>query len=55
MGYEEVTPGEYKAKDKSSIGKLLNMIRQNLEREDVLSDDLIEFIDVYDESGELRA
>ena len=54
MGYEETTPGEYKAKDKSSTGKLLNMIRQNLEREDLLSDDLIEFIDVYDESGELE-
>ena len=53
MGYEEVKPGQYKAKDKSSTGKLLNMIRTNLEREDVLSDDLIEFIDVFDESGEL--
>jgi hypothetical protein len=54
MGYEETSPGVYKAKDKSSTGKLLNMIRQNLEREDLLSDDLIEFIDVYDESGELK-
>ena len=54
MGYEETSPGVYKAKDKSSTGKLLNMIRQNLEREDILSDDLIEFIDVYDESGELE-
>lgn len=54
MGYEETSPGVYKAKDKSSTGKLLNMIRQNLEREDLLSDDLIEFIDVYDESGELE-
>ena len=53
MGYEETSPGEYKAKDKSSTGKLLNMIRTNLEREDVLSDDLIEFIDVFDESGDL--
>jgi hypothetical protein len=52
MGYEETSPGEYKAKDKSSIGKLVNMIRTNLEREDVLSDDLIEFIDVFD-NGEL--
>ena len=54
MGYEETSPGVYKAKDKSSTAKLLNMIRQNLEREDLLSDDLIEFIDVYDESGELE-
>jgi len=54
MGYEETSPGVYKAKDKSSTGKLLNMIRQNLEREDILSDDLIEFIDVYEESGELE-
>lgn len=53
MGYEEAGPGEYKAKDKSSIAKLVNMIRTNLEREDVLSDDLIEFIDVFDNSGEL--
>ena len=53
MGYEEVSPGKYNAKDKSSTSKLLNMIRQNLEREDVLSDDLIEFIDVFDQSGEL--
>jgi hypothetical protein len=53
MGYEEVKPGEYKAKDKSSIGKLLNMIRTNLEREDILSDDLIEFIDVFDNTGDL--
>ena len=54
MGYEETTPGEYRAKDKSSIGKLLNMIRTNLEREDVLSDDLIEFIDVFDNTGKLQ-
>lgn len=53
MGYEETAPGEFKAKDKSSTGKLLNMIRTNLEREDLLSDDLIEFIDVFDESGDL--
>ena len=53
MGYEETTPGEYKAKDKSSIAKLVNMIRTNLEREDVLSDDLIEFIDVFDNNGDL--
>ena len=53
MGYEETTPGEYKAKDKSSIAKLINMIRTNLEREDVLSDDLIEFIDVFDNNGDL--
>jgi hypothetical protein len=54
MGYEETTPGEYRAKDKSSIGKLLNMIRTNLEREDVLSDDLIEFIDVFDNTSKLQ-
>jgi hypothetical protein len=53
MGYEETTPGVYKAKDKSSTAKLLNMIRTNLEREDVLSDDLIDFIDVFDGSDEL--
>jgi hypothetical protein len=53
MGYEETSPGEYKAKDKSSVGKLVNIIRTNLEREDLLSDELIEFIDVFDESGDL--
>jgi hypothetical protein len=54
MGYEETTPGEYKPKNKSSLSKLLNVIRENLEREDVLSDALIEFIDVFDETGELE-
>jgi hypothetical protein len=53
MGYEETAPGEYKAKDKSSTGKLINIIRTNLEREDVLSDDLIEFIDVFDNNGDI--
>lgn len=53
MGYEETAPGEFKAKDKSSLGKLLNVIRTNLEREDVLSDDLIDFIDVFDNSEDL--
>jgi hypothetical protein len=53
MGYEETAPGEFKAKDKSSLGKLLNVIRTNLEREDVLSDDLIDFIDVFDSSEDL--
>ena len=53
MGYEETSPGEYKAKDKSSTAKLINIIRTNLEREDLLSDNLIEFIDVYDNSGDL--
>lgn len=54
MGYEETSPGVYKAKDKSSTAKLLNMIRTNLEREDVLSDDLIDFIDVFDNSDQLQ-
>ena len=54
MGYEETSPGQYKAKDKSSTAKLLNIIRTNLEREDVLSDDLIEFIDVFDNSGKIQ-
>jgi hypothetical protein len=54
MGYEETIPGVYKAKDKSSTAKLLNMIRTNLEREDVLSDDLIDFIDVFDNSDQLQ-
>jgi hypothetical protein len=53
MGYEETSPGEYKPISKASTAKLLNMIRQNLEREDVLNDDLIEFIDVFEGSGDL--
>jgi len=53
IGYEEVSAGEYVARDKNSMGKLVNIIRQNLEREDLLSDDLIEFVDVYENTGEL--
>jgi hypothetical protein len=53
IGYEETKPGEYVPKDKSSISKLLNVIRTNLEREDNLSDELIEFIDVAESNEEL--
>ena len=53
IGYDETTPGEYTPRDKNSMGKLVNIIRENLEREDLLSDDLIEFIDVYDTTGDL--
>ena len=53
IGYEETTPGEYKPKDSSSMAKLLNVIRTNLEREDKLSDELIDFIDVAESNNEL--
>jgi len=53
IGYEETPSGEYVARDKSSMGKLVNLIRTNLEREDVLSDELIDFIDTLD-NGDLE-
>ena len=53
IGFKETTDGEYTAKDAKSRGKLANLIRTNLEREDLLSDDLIEFIDVFENSGEM--
>jgi hypothetical protein len=52
IGYKEDGKNNFVPKGPGSTGKLINLIRTNLEREDVLSDDLIEFIDVFD-SGEL--
>lgn len=52
IGYDETAPGEYTPKDAESIGKLLMLIRDNLEREDALSDDIISFIDAT-KTGEL--
>ena len=52
IGYDETTPGEYTPKDAESVGKLLMLIRDNLEREDALSDDIISFIDAT-KTGEL--
>jgi predicted kinase len=53
IGYDQVSPNEYVPRDKNSMQKLVTIIRENLEREDLLSDDLIDFIDVYDATGEL--
>ena len=53
IGFKETGDGEFVAKDAKSRGRLANLIRSNLEREDVLSDDLIEFIDVFENDGEM--
>jgi hypothetical protein len=53
IGYDQVSPNEYVPRDKNSMQKLVTIIRDNLEKEDLLSDDLIDFIDVYDATGEL--
>ena len=53
IGFEENADGEYVPADKNSIAKLSEMIRANLTRDDVLSDKLIDIIDVTEE-GELR-
>ena len=53
LGFEETADGEYIPVDKDSLAKLTKMIRANLERDDVYSDDLIDIIDVTEE-GDLR-
>ena len=53
LGFEETEDGEFIPADKDSIAKLALMIRQNLTRDDVYSDDLIDIIDVT-EDGQLR-
>ena len=52
IGFEETSDGEYKAIDKESIGKLILLIRNNLDREESYSDEMINFIDAID-NGEL--
>jgi hypothetical protein len=52
IGFEQVGD-EYVPADKNSIEKLANLIRKNLEREDVYGDHLIDLIDVT-EDGSLR-
>ncbi len=52
IGFDETPDGGYKPRDKESIGKLLSLVRNNLEREESYSDDMINFIDALD-SGEL--
>jgi hypothetical protein len=53
IGFVETADGEFQAKDKNSLGKLAKMIRDNLTRDDVYSDNLIDIIDVTEE-GQLR-
>ena len=52
IGYEEIN-GEFVPTSSASIEKLANMIRTNLEKDEVLSDDLIDFIDVYEKDNTL--
>lgn len=53
LGFEENEVGEFVPVDKDSLAKLAKMIRDNLTRDDVYSDNLIDIIDVTDE-GDLR-
>jgi hypothetical protein len=53
LGFAETEDGEFVPVDKDSLAKLALMIRQNLTRDDVYSDNLIDIIDVTAE-GELR-
>jgi len=53
IGYKEDGENNFVPKGPGSTAKLVQIIRTNLEREDLLSDNLIEFIDVFD-SGELQ-
>ena len=51
-GIEEVN-GEFIPTSSASTEKIANMIRTNLEKDDLLSDDLIDFIDVYEKDNTL--
>lgn len=53
LGFRETEDGEFVPVDKDSVAKLAKMIRENLTRDDVYSDKLIDIIDVTEE-GELR-
>jgi hypothetical protein len=52
IGFDETSTGQYVPRDKDSIGKLLSLVRNNLESEESYSDQMIDFIDALD-SGEL--
>ena len=52
IGFDETENGQYLPRDKESIGKLLSLVRNNLDREESYSDEMINFIDALD-SGEL--
>ncbi|MEX0595818.1 MAG: hypothetical protein WD512_04890, partial [Candidatus Paceibacterota bacterium] len=52
IGYDEID-GEFVPKNKDSIEKIADLIRNSLEIEDVVGDQMIDFIDVLDD-GTLR-
>jgi hypothetical protein len=52
IGYEEVD-GEFIPTSSASTEKIANLIRTNLEKDEILSDDLIDFIDVYEKDNTL--
>jgi len=52
IGFDETSTGEYVPRDKESIGKLLSLVRNNLDREESYSDEMLNFIDALD-SGQL--
>ena len=52
LGYEEVD-GQYIPTSNASMEKLTSVIRANLEKDDLLSDNLIDFIDVYEKDNSL--
>ena len=52
IGYEEVD-GQFFPTSSASTEKIANMIRTNLEKDEILSDDLIDFIDVYEKDNTL--
>lgn len=53
IGFAQDANGEYNPVDKDSVAKLAKLIRDNLTRDDVISDNLIDVIDVT-EDGSLR-
>ena len=53
IGFAETEDGEYIPVDKDSVAKLAKLIRDNLTRDDVISDELIDVIDVT-EAGDIR-
>jgi hypothetical protein len=52
IGYEEVD-GQFIPTSSASTEKIANLIRANLEKDDILSDDLIDFVDVYEKDNTL--
>ncbi|MFZ9377160.1 MAG: hypothetical protein ACO25K_08555, partial [Candidatus Fonsibacter ubiquis] len=52
LGYEEVN-GQFIPTSNASMEKIASVIRANLEKDDLLSDNLIDFIDVYEKDNSL--